>query len=130
MRLLDRVLAADAESLVAEAQIRAGGLFGDAHSVESWVGIEYMAQAIAAWAGWQRRSRGEAPRVGYLLGTRRYACDRPAFAVGTVLRVTVQREYQADNGLGQFNCRIEIGGQTVAQAALTVLDPPGAAREI
>lgn len=125
MCLLDRALTADEQSLTAEVTIRAEGLFGSAEGVGGWVGIEYMAQAVAAWAGWHARQNGQAPRVGYLLGTRRYDCRRPRFAVGETLTITVRCAFRADNGLGQFDCSINSGDDTIATAALTVFEPEG-----
>ncbi|WP_307732400.1 hypothetical protein [Massilia sp. MB5] len=72
MALLDRVLEADEESLCAEVAIRADSLFYAEGGVGSWVGIEYMAQAVAAHAGYLARQRGEAVKPGFLLGSRRY----------------------------------------------------------
>lgn len=128
MSLLDRAIEGDAEHFVAEVDIRPGGLFCGDDGVGAWVGIEYMAQTVAAWAGWQARRRGEVPKVGFLLGSRRYACSVPVFRSGQVLRVAVRQEFRADNGLGQFDCRIEIAGETVATAALTVFEPDDALR--
>ena len=53
MSLLDRVLAVDSDTLVAEVAIHPGSMFYSQamQGVGSWVGIEYMAQAIAAHAG-------------------------------------------------------------------------------
>ena len=127
MCLLDRVLAADDETLSAELTIAPSHLFldsaGPGSGVGGWVGIEYMAQAVAAWAGVQARQRGEAPRIGFLLGSRRYACSRAGFASGETLRIEVQREFEADNGMSQFACQIFIGPESVAQASLTVFGP-------
>ena len=72
MLLLDRVVSADADNLLAEVRIRSDSLFCNGDGVGVWVGIEYMAQAIAAWAGYIARSRGEPVKLGFLLGTRRY----------------------------------------------------------
>ena len=123
MSLLTRIVARDAESLQAQVLIQADDLFLDAlgpgSGVGGWVGIEYMAQAVAAWAGSQL---GEA-KIGFLLGSRRYQCSRAAFVPGELLDVFVRREFQADNGLGQFDCRIEIAGEAVATAQLTVFGP-------
>ncbi|WP_233582457.1 hotdog family protein [Corallococcus sp. CA053C] len=124
MRLLDRALEGDAETLLAEVTVREDSLFFVDGAVGGWVGIEYMAQAVAAWAGWHARLRGETPKVGFLLGTRRYECSRPAFQPGECLRIEVHRQFFADNGLGQFDCTITIGTETVATAALTVFEPP------
>ncbi|WP_148715468.1 ApeP family dehydratase [Chitinolyticbacter meiyuanensis] len=127
MCLLDTFVAAEGESLTAEVTIRADSLFCRNGEVGGWVGIEFMAQAVAAWAGWRARQRGGLPQVGFLLGSRKYECSRPAFFPGERLRVQVTRQFQADNGLGQFDCRIEIAGDTVASAALTVFEPDDAA---
>ncbi len=123
MSLLDRVLMVDDEHLQAEVCIRSNGLFADETGVGAWVGVEFMAQAIAAWAGWQARQHDRAPRIGFLLGTRRYDCERSRFLPGEILRIQVQKQFQADNGLGQFACQIVIDGVTVASAALTVFEP-------
>jgi predicted hotdog family 3-hydroxylacyl-ACP dehydratase len=123
MSLLKRIVAVESESLHAQVKIEEGDLFLDAmgpgSGVGGWVGIEYMAQAVAAWAGSQQ---GEA-KIGFLLGSRRYQCSRAAFAPDELLDIHVRREFQADNGLGQFACRIEIAGEAVATAQLTVFGP-------
>lgn len=125
MVLLERVLSADAETLSAELAIGPGTLFCDGAGVGAWVGIEYMAQAIAAHAGYLAHLRGEPPKVGFLLGARRYQCSVPMFALGTVLRVHAQHAMQGDNGLGAFECRIEdaTSGALLAQATITVFEP-------
>jgi hypothetical protein len=47
----------------------------------------------------------------------------PRFITGQRLRVDIERGYQADNGLGQFECRIHVGDEEVASAQLTVFGP-------
>jgi predicted hotdog family 3-hydroxylacyl-ACP dehydratase len=126
MVLLDRVISVDEESLCAEVTIRADSLFCGAEGVGAWVGIEYMAQAIAAHAGHAAFLRGEPVKIGFLLGSRRYACERPAFAVGSVLRVYVTRLLVAENGLGSFDCRIEDEGGVAATATVSVFLPANA----
>ncbi len=126
MCLLDRAIDGDAESLSCEVTIRDDGLFFADGGVDGWIGIEYMAQTVAAWAGWRARLRGEAPRIGFLLGSRRYECTQPRFALGQTYRVDVHRQFQADNGIGQFDCSIQLDGQVVASATLTVFEPTDA----
>ncbi len=123
MCLLDRAIEVDSESLSAELTIRADNPFIQAEGVPGWVGIEYMAQTVAAWAGWQARQLGQPPRIGFLLGSRRYVCHQPWFALDSILTIHVQRQFQADNGLGQFDCRIHCAGELLAEAALTVFEP-------
>ncbi|MDX8121285.1 hotdog family protein [Janthinobacterium sp. GMG2] len=128
MVLLDRVLSADAENLCAEVAIHAGSVFYDAPlaGVGSWVGIEYMAQAIAAHAGYLARLAGAPVKIGFLLGARRYEAQLPLFVDGSVLQVHVQQALQGENGLGAFECRIEMAGAVLAQATITVFQPEDA----
>lgn len=123
MVLLDRVVSADADNLLAEVRIRSDSLFCNADGVGVWVGIEYMAQAIAAWAGCIARSRGEPVKLGFLLGTRRYECSRPIFVIGSLLQVHVRRVFQDESGLGSFECYIDDEQGRVAAATVTVFQP-------
>ncbi|MBB5017432.1 putative hotdog family 3-hydroxylacyl-ACP dehydratase [Chitinivorax tropicus] len=122
MVLLDRVIAADADSLTAEVTIHFDSMFCDGQQMGAWVGIEYMAQAIAAFAGLHARQQGEKIKVGFLLGTRRYSASQPYFAVGDTLRVTVNKELQGDSGLASFDCAIKSDNIDV-RAVLTVFQP-------
>ncbi len=127
MLLLDRLISADADNLVAQVTIGAASQFFDGAGVGSWVGIEYMAQAIAAHAGYAALRRGAPVKVGFLLGARRYEVKRARFALGSVLHVHVHRALQGENGLGAFECRIEEIGPApladVASATVTVFQP-------
>ena len=127
MVLLDSVLSVDRESLRAEVNIRLDTVFFENDGVGSWVGIEYMAQAIAAHAGYLSSLRGDSVKVGFLLGARRYECRQPSFPLGSVLKISVQKILQAENGLGAFECRIDDNqdstGNPVAVATVTVFQP-------
>jgi predicted hotdog family 3-hydroxylacyl-ACP dehydratase len=123
MVLLDRVVSAGAEDLCAEVRICEDSLFCLDGAVGSWVGLEYMAQAIGAYAGYTARLRGEPVKVGYLLGTRCYECLRPSFSAGTLLRIHVKRLLQSENGLASFECRIEDEHGQIASANLSVFQP-------
>ena len=102
-------------------------LFFDARSksVGAWVGIEYMAQAIAAFEGYHSLQRGEPVQVGFLLGARRFESRCASFALGTVLHISVHGVLQHDNGLGAFECQIADAGdrQVLATATVTVFKP-------
>jgi len=126
MRFIDRLVEHDAESVVVEAQVPFDGLFLEAAGMPAWVGIEYMAQAIAAWAGAQAQARGEMPKLGFLLGTRHFTCTRGHFAHGLLLRIEARREVMGDNGLGVFACRISDRGEELAAALVSVFEPADA----
>lgn len=124
MSLLGRFLDADDESLRAEVVVTLDTMFCTDGEVGAWVGVEYMAQAVAAHAGWCARLRGEPVRVGFLLGSRKYACSVASFPVGSILKIEVRRALQGENGLGAFDCRIEDGsGAELASATITVFQP-------
>ena len=124
MILLDRVLEVGAEHLSAEVTIRPSALFCDGQRVGGWVGIEYMAQAIAALAGWTARQNKLPVRIGFLVGTRQYRSHTPWFRVGETLHIHVQREIDGDNGVSAVACRITTtDGQLHAEATLTVFQP-------
>jgi predicted hotdog family 3-hydroxylacyl-ACP dehydratase len=123
MVLLDRVISVDEDSLLAEVRIRSDSLFCNTDGVGAWVGIEYMAQAIGAWAGYTAQLRGEPVKLGFVLGTRRYDCSRPIFILGSLLWVHVLRVFQDENGLGSFECAIDSEEGRVATATVTVFQP-------
>ena len=120
MVLLDRVIAADADNLCAQVTIRRDSVLFDGSGVGAWVGIEYMAQTIGAYAGYLARSRGKPVRIGFLLGTRRYESSRPSFPLGTMLKVHARHVVENENGLASFDCRIDDADETIVRASLTV----------
>jgi predicted hotdog family 3-hydroxylacyl-ACP dehydratase len=126
MLWLERVLEVDDDHVVAEAVVDAGHLLADGgdDGLPGWIGIEYMAQTIAAWAGARALARGEPARPGFLLGSRRYECRRPRLAFGLRLRIEARRELFGDNGLGLFACRLLDGDEEIAAANVSVFEPP------
>lgn len=125
MLLLDRLLQADADSAVAQLTVPRDGLFLQDAGMPAWVGVEYMAQTIAAWAGWQALQRQQPVKLGFLLGTRKYQAHCSHFGPGTVLDVQVRSELVGENGLGVFDCVIRQNGgeQVLAQARISVYEP-------
>ena len=128
MSWLDEVCHVDADTVHARSHIRADGLFVRAGGAGAWVGVEFMAQAVAAWAGYRARSKGGVVNIGFLLGTRRYEAFRAQFRVGETLDIEARCELMGDNGLGMFACRILIDGEVVAEANLSVFEPPDGAQ--
>ena len=128
MVLVNRVIEFDEENMVTEVIVRDDSLFGDADMVPAWLGIEYMAQTIAAFGGMKRRLAGKPLNLGFLLGTRRYVSNVGTFSVGSVLTVSVKRLVE-DQGLGVFDCRISAEGISVS-AKLNVYQPDTAVNRV
>ena len=127
MCLIDRLSACDAETVTAEVRITADTMFLENGSVDSWVGIEYMAQAIAAWAGYHAQEGGNPVKIGFLLGSRRYFAHVPGFALGSTLSIFAERELEDASGLSAFACRITCDEKVVVEAIITVFQPENAA---
>ncbi len=138
MLLLDRLISVDDESLQAEVTIRRERLFCAPDGVGAWVGIEYMAQAAAAFAGYQAMSSGQAgpaeqarpaPRPGFLLGTRSYTSSLDRYTPGSVLRIVARPMGQGGNGLTLFDCSISLGADDIARATISVFQASAQAAE-
>ncbi|MBU2012573.1 MAG: hotdog family protein [Gammaproteobacteria bacterium] len=124
MILLDGVERFDDDSVETVLQVRADGLLSAADgSLPAWVGVEIMAQSVAAFAGCHARQAGQPVELGFLLGTRSYQCDVEAFPAGADLRVRAHRSLQDDNGMGVFECHLD-GPGIHAEARLNVFRPP------
>ncbi|MBB3062851.1 hotdog family protein [Microbulbifer rhizosphaerae] len=122
MVLLDTVVSAGEETLVAKLRVREDGLFDRQGRVPAYVGIEYMAQAVAAFAGYHAKCAGEAVKLGFLLGSRQFHSNVDSYQCGDELTVSVERLLQADNGMATFECRV--CGEGIEQSArLNVFQP-------
>lgn len=124
MILLDAVETFDAHSIDAQLRVKPGGLLNlPDGSLPAWVGLEIMAQTVAAFAGCQARQAGLPVELGFLLGTRNYRCDVEHFPAGAQLQIRAIRSLQDDNGMGVFECHLD-GPGIHAEARLNVFRPP------
>jgi predicted hotdog family 3-hydroxylacyl-ACP dehydratase len=123
MLLIDRILDWGDDHLTAEVHINSESMFLDEHNnVPAWVGIEYMAQTVAALAG-VRAYIADAPSpVGLLLGARKYLSEVDHFKNGERLVVTVESVYEDEGGLGSFDCEI-CTDNVLASARINTFQP-------
>jgi len=97
--------------------------FGDnERGVPSCVGIEYMAQAIAALAGLLSRREGGPIRIGFLLGTRKYTTHVPFFPHNAMLTIRARQVCVTENNFGLMDCEIR-SDRVLAHAQLKVIQP-------
>lgn len=125
MSLLDKVVEYGEDWLTAEVTISPETLFLTNDAVPAWVGVEYMAQTIAAFAGILAKTHQQDVKLGFLLGTRKYISSVSSFPIGTRLLIRVEKELQSDDGLGVFNCSIDADNISVT-ARLNVFQPKDA----
>ena len=122
MSLLTSIVDYGDDWLTAEVDITRQSTFADERGVPAWIGLEYMAQAIAAYGGLGERQRGGVPKIGFLLGSRKYLCDADLFPLGQKLLVKVQVEMLLESGLNVFNCELQGRGLS-ATAVINVFQP-------
>ncbi|MDR1994325.1 hotdog family protein [Azonexus sp.] len=124
MILLDEVLSCENDALTARFTIRPCPYSLENGGLPPWMGLEILAQGIAAWAGIQTRRAGESVKLGFLLGTRRYDCHVDIFPANAAYVIRVENTMQDANGMCIFECRMQDADQAVvAQARLNVYQP-------
>ena len=122
MTLIERLVEYSPQRSVATVTVRRDSPFFENDGVPSWVGIEYMAQTIAAHAGYEARLRGQEPTVGLLLGTRSYRSEVGTFGLGATLTISVQPSFD-DPRLGVFQCSIAAEERLLATAVVNIYRP-------
>jgi predicted hotdog family 3-hydroxylacyl-ACP dehydratase len=125
MILLDDIVGYDEDSLTTRVRIRPGiPFYRPGRGVAAHIGLEWMAQTCAAFAGAKARDAGVQVRVGLLLGTRNFAATLAWFANGDCLVVRATQMYK-DDQIGSFQCVICRSGdeKPIAEAQLTVYLP-------
>ncbi len=126
MVLLDQIDHWDDEQLQASVTVRADAPFVDDKGMPGWVGIELMAQTIAALAGCRARRANQPVKIGFLVGSRRYTCNRAYFPLGVQLQVNVKEIVTGDQGLSVFECSLQATGANndiSASANINVFQP-------
>ncbi|MEB0044811.1 MULTISPECIES: hotdog family protein [unclassified Pseudomonas] len=128
MILIEQILSFDDEQIHTRLTVKPSGLFNQPDgSLPAWVGIELMAQSVAAYAGCHARQKGNPVELGFLLGTRKFECNVDRFPAGTELAIHGIRSLEDENGMGVFECHIHAPG-IHASARLNVYRPPQAAQ--
>lgn len=124
MVLLDRILHYDSMTLIAEITIKADCRFYDTavQGVPSWVGIEYMAQAISALAGLRAREKNTGIKIGFLLGTRKMLLHRKVLLADTCYQIHVKQLFWDTSGLANFECEIRNGQESCVTAKVNVFE--------
>lgn len=92
--------------------------------VANYIGSEYMAQAIAAYAGALALNNNNTVKIGFLLGSRKYKAFKPYFKLNEKLSIKVEVLYQEESGLSVFECEITSSkNEVLAQAKINVFQP-------
>lgn len=124
MVLIHRIASCDGDDLIAEVDIDPSSLFYDAaiQGVPTWVGIEYIAQSIAALGGIRAKRKGEAVKMGFLLGARRFHTHQPTMCRGKTYRISVVQVLRDDSGLASFDGSISQQDELICEARVNVFE--------
>lgn len=123
MVYLDCIDQADEHRLTASLVVRDNADFIEPAGVPSWVGLEYMGQAIAALAGLEARRNNTPVQIGFLVSCRRYAPAVSHFPAGARLTIHVEAATFNTTGLRVFTGRIDCDGREAVNANLNVYMP-------
>ncbi|QNH51736.1 3-hydroxylacyl-ACP dehydratase [Acinetobacter venetianus] len=121
MVFIDHIVEENEGYAVAELTITPELMFCESDGLPTWVTIEIMAQTISAYSGWRGQQLQQAPKVGFLLGTRKLQLPFAYFKIGQLLKIRVEQQYLHE-GLGQFSCEIHCD-EHVISAMLSVYEP-------
>ena len=133
MCLLKRVVRYADKEIELETEIEAGAWYlDDQGKMPTWVTLEMMAQAAAAYSGMERfladQGGNAAPRIGVLLGTRALVAHQPTVEVGSRLRIKAAQTFRDESGMGAIEALTYLCGDTgeiaLASATLKVYELP------
>lgn len=116
MVLIDELLETGDDYAISRLIVKEDTPFISIHGLPAWAGIELMAQTISLFAGIRGKKLGLAPKIGFLLGTRRYHSSCSFFPLHSELIIRATELYFGDTKLGVFDCSIECAaGQATAK---------------
>lgn len=124
MRFIHRAISInDGEAVVETIVGPDNPLFIPGRGLPAYAGLEMMAQTIAVIDGMKQKLEGLPPKIGFLLGCRRYSVDRVAFEENLRLKITATMVF-SDGEMFAFECRIDgADGAAIAQANMNVYAP-------
>jgi predicted hotdog family 3-hydroxylacyl-ACP dehydratase len=121
--LLDEVLDYGDDHASAVVRINAASKFFDARQsgVPAWVGVEYMAQTLAIWAGYQRLRSGKPVNVAFIVAVRQFRSNVALFCSGAELIVNAKTLFFEDSA-AVFDCEI-VGAECLVNARISAVSP-------
>ncbi len=107
MILIHHILSFGEESITCDVHLGRPSLFTRPDgTVPAWVGLEYAAQTVAAYAGMDAEGKGGTPKIGFLIGARTFTSNTSEFNQNQVLEIKATLLF-SDEQLGVFECSIK-----------------------
>ena len=125
MFLLNRICDYDLEinSITTEIDITRDNLFYEEElgGVPAWVAFEYMAQSVSALSGLQGRTKGEKPKVGFIMSVSGFNAYVPVFKQGETVVINVLEKTRNDNAV-TFEGSATVNGTLAVTAKLNTVE--------
>jgi predicted hotdog family 3-hydroxylacyl-ACP dehydratase len=123
MSLLESIDAYGPDWLRASLTVSRESAFAGELGMPGWVGIEYMAQAAAAFGAIEQVQRGETPAIGLLIGSRYYRCMQEYIPFGTRLTVLAKIALRDEADFAAYECSLHEGERLLADCTLKAYRP-------
>ena len=123
MSLLDSIDEYGTDWLRASVVTRRSSLFAQAEGIPAWLGMEYMAQAAAAFGGIEQVQRGERPSIGLLIGSRYYRAVQTFIPFDTRLEVLATIAMRDAEDFAAYDCTLSASGAAIAKCTLKAYRP-------
>lgn len=125
MILLHRVVSWNPKNLVAEVDCTRTNLFSNKQGLTpSWLGIEYLVQAMAALASLKLGLKGDEVKIGFLLGVRNYKAIQNKFpGKGTLLVEVSEVLLDEEANLAAYDGKIALDDTILCQGQVKAVMP-------
>jgi len=90
--------------------------------VPSYAALEYMAQAIGCFVGYNDLEKNKKPGIGFVLGSRKLSVYEPVFLNNEVYLLDISMVF-CDESLASFDCVMYKDKKTVAEATINAYRP-------
>lgn len=120
MVFLSEVLEHGEAGTVCSLEVGAGPFIESNGRVDAWIGIEYMAQCIAAHGTLIALGEEESPRIGLLLGSRKIRLHAGYYESGQQMVAKVVPVWGKRTGLASFECTLKCAttGKLLAEGSM------------
>lgn len=113
------------EGVCASVTVTEGDVFYDSalEGVPASVALEYMAQTVACYVGLVQAGKGQTPRIGFVLGSRKIDITIPVFKKGERYGIRARLLF-TDDAFASFETVItDAGGGIVASGIMNAFQP-------
>lgn len=121
--LIDEITYFDIEKISSKTIIKADNDFLQDNVFPTYKSIEMMAQTLGVYQGKLAELRGLKPRIGFLLGCRKFEIFKSALQINDVIKINAVQSIQDESGFGVYDCEMFCNDELAARASLNVLSP-------